>query len=507
MYEFSWPKKTILLAALALASCVSLPLPPEPPPYQEAAAPGKSGVLAEMGERITTDHGKYKSGFHLLDGSEESLTWRLALLDSAQHTLDVLYYIWWGDEVGQLMVDRLIEAADRGVEVRLLVDDLVLIGRDKGLVALDSHPNLQLRLFNPKQQRKAGMASDTLIRYQQMNQRMHNKLIVADNRAVILGGRNVGNEYFGLKENFSFHDLDVMGFGPVAREGSELFDNFWNSEWSVPASGLTIKMTDAELANRRTALYDWLRDSPLLSSFPLEVQDWSGQFEELFDVLHFGVSEVIHDHMENDQIVRGMTDPLGDVFRSADADIKIVNAYIIPNDQFIQGLARITGRGIEVGILTNSLSSHDTPAVNSHYKKWRKPLIEAGAKLYELRSDPAIRSQIQTPPVEMDYAGLHSKSVVVDSERVFIGSFNFDPRSTDINTEMGVIIDSPDLGREMVEIFERDTLPENAWQVRLDKEGELYWTNSEEITMRQPARSWWQRLQDSFFVLLPVSQF
>jgi putative cardiolipin synthase len=223
--------------------------------------------------------------------------------------------------------------------------------------------------------------------------------------------------------------------------------------------------------------------------------------------LHFGVGKVIHDRMEEGEIVKGMVDPIGEVLRSADEEIKIANAYIIPNDPFIEGLGRITGRGIEVGILTNSLSSHDTPAVNSHYKKWRKPLIEAGAALYELRSDPAIRAQIQTTPVEMKYAGLHSKTVVVDGERVFIGSFNFDPRSVDINTEMGVIIDSPGLGREMVEIFERDTLPENAWQVLLDEEGELYWTNSDETVTRQPARGWWQRVQDAFFVILPESQF
>ncbi len=502
-----WRTIGVLLASLAVASCVSLPVPTEPPPPEFAQPPADSGVLARMEASIAAEHGADHSGFHLLDRSVDALTWRLALVDSAQATLDVVYYIWWGDDVGRLMVDRLVEAAQRGVKVRLLVDDLVLVGKDKGLVALDSVPNLELRLFNPKWQRKVGMVADSLMRFGQMNQRMHNKLIVADNRALILGGRNIGNEYFGLKESFDFHDLDVMGFGPVARDGSALFDNFWNSEWSVPVAGLPYRMDDDELARRREQLTQGLQASEVLDAFPLEPQDWSGPLEGLLDELHVGVGTVIHDRMEGTEIVRGMVDPIREVLRSAGEEIKVVNAYIIPSDAFVDGLRRITGEGVDVGILTNSLSSHDTPAVNSHYKKWRKPLIEAGAALYELRSDPAIRAQIQTPPVTMKHAGLHTKSVVVDGERVFIGSFNFDPRSKDINTEMGMIIDSPGLGQEMVALFERDTSPENAWQVRLHEDGALYWVNSDETVTRQPARSWWQRVQDAFFVLLPVSQF
>ena len=170
-------------------------------------------------------------------------------------------------------------------------------------------------------------------------------------------------------------------------------------------------------------------------------------------------------------------------------------------------MQRLTGRGIEVGILTNSLASHDTPAVNAHYKKWRKPLVEAGVELFELRSDPAIRNRIQTPPVTMKYAGLHSKTLVIDRKRVFIGSFNFDPRSADINTEMGVIIDSPGVAAELADIYERDIAPENAWQVLLDDDGDLFWKNSDQTVTRQPARSTWQRVQDVLFMALPVSQF
>lgn len=200
------------------------------------------------------------------------------------------------------------------------------------------------------------------------------------------------------------------------------------------------------------------------------------------------------------------SEPLGKLLRSAERDIRIVNAYIIPDQKFIDGMRRIIDRGVEVRILTNSLASHDVPAVNSHYRKWRKPIVDAGAKLYELRSDPAIKPRVDTSPVVSKFTGLHTKSVVVDGQRVFIGSMNFDPRSVNINTEMGIIIDSTGLGREMVRLAERDMAPENAWRVTLDDEGNLAWTNSDETVHRQPARNFWQRVMDAVFKILPKSQ-
>jgi putative cardiolipin synthase len=495
------------LAALGLASCLYLPQPGEPLPAEFAAPPAESGILAEIEQKIAAEHSPLHSGFHVLDRSADALTWRLALLDSAEKTLDIVYYLWFGHETGRLMLERVLKAADRGVKVRLLVDDILMIGKDRALVMLDSHPYVELRLFNPKRQRRLGMATDFLIRFGQTNSRMHNKLIVADNRAAILGGRNIGNEYFGLDEHFNFHDLDVLGFGPVARESSSLFDNFWNSEWSVPVSLMKLEVDSEDVAARRVSMENDLHGATLLASFDVEPQDWRARLEALSNSLHPGIGKVIHDRMEGDEIVRGMVAPLREVLRTADEEIRVVNAYVIPNEGFIEGVQRLTGRGIEVGILTNSLASHDTPAVNAHYKKWRKPLVEAGVELFELRSDPAIRNRIQTPPVTMKYAGLHSKTLVIDRKRVFIGSFNFDPRSADINTEMGVIIDSPGVAAELADIYERDIAPENAWQVLLDDDGDLFWKNSDQTVTRQPARSTWQRVQDVLFMALPVSQF
>ena len=350
------------------------------------------------------------------------------------------------------------------------------------------------------------MMVDATVRFKQMNARTHNKLIVADNRAAILGGRNIGDYYFGLSESYNFHDLDVMGFGPVARQSSDLFDNFWNSSWVVPASALPASISDEEIAERRRKLRSDVRSAKKLESFTIAPQNWTDELQALLPKLHIGSSEIIFDRIEDGEVVRGMVDPLGQLMRSAEQDIHVVNAYIIPEQDFIDGIAKLVERDVAIRILTNSLASHDVPAVNSHYKKWRKPIIETGAELYELRADPAIKPRVDTKPVVSKFTGLHTKSVVVDGDRVFIGSMNFDPRSVNINTEMGIIIESDTLGDEMVRLAGRDMAPENAWRVTLDEAGKITWVNSDETVSRQPARNSWQRFMDWFFLILPKSQ-
>lgn len=498
---------TLILLVVFLGACSSLPTNPESLPEDYAPTPATSGILAEIEDQIGHAQGAQQSGFRLLDRNADALDWRLALLDSAESSLDVLYYLWYGDVSGRLFLQRVLDAADRGVEVRLLVDDLLLIGSDKSLLAIDRHPNIRLRLFNPKRQRRAGMAFDFMTRFDQMNSRMHDKLIVADNRAAILGGRNIGDYYFGLNNHYNFHDLDVLGFGPVARQSSELFDNFWNSDWVISASELPATIDQQEMTERRAKLVGELKASDSLAHFPTEAQDWTARLKALLPELHIGHSEIIFDRLEEGEMVQSMRDPLGKLFWSAEKDIWIVNAYIIPDQDFIEKMRQITDKGIDIRILTNSLASHDVPAVNSHYQKWRKPILLTGAELFELRSDPAIKPLVDTAPVVSGFTGLHTKSAVIDGRKVFIGSMNFDPRSADINSEMGVIIDSPSLGREMIRLAERDMAPENAWQVKLDENGDLIWVNSDETVSRQPARNTWQRFMDSVFKILPKSQF
>jgi len=492
---------------LALSACASLPRNIEPLPEQFALPPATAGLLADMDSSIARTHEPDQSGFLLLDNNADALTWRLALIDEADSSLDLMYYLWYADDSGRLLLKRVVQAANRGVKVRFIVDDLLLIGKDKTLVALHEHPNIQLRIFNPWRNRKAGRGVEFVARFGQLNSRMHNKLLIADNHATILGGRNIGDSYFGLSHKYNFHDLDVLGIGPVARQASGMFDDIWNGGWVISAAALPQKVDDKFVARKTQRFIEQLEAAGSLAGFSLEPQDWTEELKQLSQELKFGSSEFVFDRIENGGLVEGVTAPLGAILKSAEHEVLLLNAYIIPKQNFIDEIRQLTGRGVRVRILTNSLASHDVPAVNSHYQKWRKPIIESGAELYELRPDPAIKSDVDTQPVSSKYTGLHTKAFVVDRHKVFIGSMNFDPRSVNINTEMGVVIDSASLGAEMTKLANRDMGPENAWQVKLNKENKLIWVNSEETVTRQPARNAWQRFIDGFFKIFPESQF
>jgi putative cardiolipin synthase len=339
---------------------------------------------------------------------------------------------------------------------------------------------------------------------QRINQRMHHKQMIVDNRATVIGGRNIGDEYFGLHEKFNFHDLDVIAVGPIAREASAVFDAFWNSEWVMPASALTVEATEEAAAEAGAQMLARLRQTESLRDLPLEPRDWTGELEALEGRLHPGTAELLTDVPAAGGIAHEMTVSMYELVSSATREVLIVNAYIIPSDRTIEHIRRLTDAGVDVRILTNSLASHDVPAVNSHYKQRRRDILEAGAALYEMRPDAAIQSLVSdTPPVQAEFMGLHSKGAVIDRERSYVGSMNFDPRSAAINTEMGIVVTSPGLAEELAGIIERDMNGANSWEVVQNEAGQLRWVAGDDILDRQPARSFWQRVQDVFFMLFP----
>jgi putative cardiolipin synthase len=474
-------------------------------------------AFADLESAIHAAHGPEASGFELLDSNEAGLRWRLALIDSAQHAIDVQYYLWYGDTAGRLLAQRLLDAADRGVKVRMLVDDLNTLFSDAGTLAqrdevaawLDAHPNLELRLFNPWVRREiSGRIGEGISEFKRINQRMHNKAMIVDNRAAILGGRNIGDEYMGLNAAFNFHDLDVLGIGPVARQTSTIFDAYWNSDWVMPASALQITLSPAELTAGRTQLAQHLREATSLARFPLPPQSWAAELAALQHRLYIGTSRVHSDMPVDKRLDQVMLERIHEMLTTAERELLIVNAYIIPAERGIAALEKLNDQGVEVKIQTNSLASHDVPAVNSHYKQWRKPILETGAELYEMRHDAEIQPLVSdTPPTRAKFMGLHSKAMVIDRERVYIGSMNFDPRSALLNTEMGVFIESRGLGEAVAELIERDIRPENSWQVELDHDDRLRWVNDEEVVTRQPARNWWQRVQDVIFRAVPKEYY
>ena len=505
------------LAACALAlgavGCATLPENPPLGPPGYALAPQPGGLIAEAEAALRGRLKADQSGFRLLDSNEEGLRWRLALIDSARHTLDLQYYIWWGDDSGTLLMKRVVEAADRGVKVRIILDDLSTILEDEGhpklrdaaAAAIDAHPNIEIRLFNAWRSRPlGGRAVESLSRMERINHRMHNKLLVADNRAAVVGGRNVGNEYFGLSHEFNFRDLDVLGIGPFAREVSGVFDRFWNSGWVVTVKALGVNAQQEDLRRLGAPTRERLTSSKALAGFPIDAQDWREAFARLPAEMDAGTSRVHTDTPDPDALNHHMPAAIRDLLGGAKREVLITNAYIIPGEHAVQRMRDQTARGVKIRMLTNSLASHDVPAVNSHYKQWRKPLLEAGIDLYEIRSDAAVQSVLaDTPPTRAEFMGLHVKAMVIDRERVFIGSMNLDPRSWDVNSEMGVVVDSPGLAQALARAMERDMQPENAWRVTLDADGQLRWTAGREVLTSQPARSFWQRVEDVFFMAFP----
>lgn len=509
-----WGWTWVLVSALAVGGCAAravVPYEPDPPMY--ALAPRSDGAFAELSARTAARHGADMSGFRLLDSNADGLKWRLVLIDAARYSIDAQYYLWYGDSTGRLLIRHLVQAADRGVRVRLLVDDLntmledaaTVTQRDEIVGRIDAHPNIELRLFNPwKYKALVARVGESMTRLKQVNRRMHNKSLIVDNQAVIVGGRNVGNEYMGLNTDFNFRDIDVLAIGPVAVQASAVFDNYWNSDWVRPASLLGIHLTDEEIRSALQRLDHEIEYDAVLGRFADAPGDRATEIDELEQTLLAGRATVVSDRLSGLDVEHVMLQHVTSMMRSARSELLIENAYIIPSEIGIDMLRELDARGVKTRILTNSLASHDVPAVNSHYRSWRKPIVEAGAELYELRHDPALASEIaDTTPVTAGFTGLHSKAMVVDRQRVFIGSMNYDPRSAAINTEMGMIIDSQELAHVLAEAIDRDMLPSNSWQVALDADGGLTWINDIEQVGRQPARNWWQRVQDWFFRAFP----
>ena len=521
---------TLIVATLLISGCAtSVRTPFEPSAAEFARAASVSGALAAAEAAVakrsdaetevpeTQQSARAISGFSLLDRSEEALRWRLALIDSATQTIDTQYYLYHPDSTGMLLTSRLLEAADRGVRVRLIIDDMATLSfgaREERIketmgALLTAHPNIQLRLFNSATNRKSlGWGWDFATNFSQLNHRMHNKSLIVDNRAVVLGGRNIGDEYMGLSDHFNFRDIDVLGVGPIARQSSEVFDIFWNSGWVFPLHPDMQSSAELLLKEQRAELQRNLRSSEKLERFSLTAQNWEQQLQALVPSLHLGTSEVLTDKPTTDGISHDLFDWLMETLPNAQQELLVTNAYLIPEERGIALLTELDAKGVDVLIHTNSLASQDVPAVNSHYKAWRVPLLETGAGLYELRADAQIKATVvDTRPVTAKFIGLHAKSLVVDRRYAVIGSANFDPRSAFINSEMVAVIDSTTLANELAAVIERDANPANSWRVNIDEGGGLYWQNGDETVTRQPSLNAWQRLQDLFFMLFPKNLY
>lgn len=459
-----------------------------------------------------------ESGFSLLPKGLDAFVARAVLAHLAERSIDVQYYLYHDDLVGRLLTWQLLQAADRGVRVRLLVDDMDLAGRDLGTAVLDSHPNVEVRLFNPFS-RKTGRISQYVTRMGSVTRRMHNKSFTVDSLATILGGRNIGNEYFEADPDLAFADLDVLAIGPVAREVSTAFDLYWNSELAYPVSVLFDNPpTTDEIALKRRQLSDFVAaqvDSAYLQA--LRSSDLAAKLRKDQVRLVWGNAVVVYDRPEKMLHETGgreyhLVPQLKPYVEGVRKELIIFSPYFVPGKEGTAFLTGLVARGVRVRILTNSLASNDVSVVHAGYANYRKALLRGGVELHEMNKK-LTRGQREEKEGTggSSKASLHAKSFVFDRTRVFIGSLNLDPRAVVHNTEIGVVLTSPEIAQGMGEWFD-NSVGKLAFRLEL-KRGEdgsetLLWhgivDDNPETFDAEPYTGFWKRLGIGFLRLLPI---
>ncbi len=479
-------------------------------PETTAFAEHESTAIGARLAELAADHPGH-SGFAIIRYGQPALAARIALADLAEKSLDVQYYIWEADATGRILTERLVRAADRGVKVRVLVDDINLSGRDTRVAALDAHPGIEIRIFNPFKYRRFRVL-DFATDLARVNHRMHNKMMIMDNALSLVGGRNIGAHYFASHTRSNFRDLDIVGAGPIVRETSNVFERFWSGPWSIPVAKLVKR--PHTVTDHRSAIEAVRREIAQDNyPFPIETDTRSllGRLDEIFLDLVWAPGEIVWE--DPSTIYEGtssgrMNEALHERLQSLERELLIESAYFIPRDRGIEAARSLRERGVKVRVLTNSLSANDVLAAHAGYSKYRKDLIGAGVELHELRPFPG---PVDKKVVSTDSkAALHTKAIVFDREAVFIGSFNLDPRSADINTEAGIYVESPELARQVIDYMAEGIEPENAFRVLLDDDGDLRWVIEKDGFRlhyeKDPNSRWHQRFIAGLIRLLPVEQ-
>ncbi|AEI80035.1 phospholipase D [Cupriavidus necator N-1] len=501
----------LLCCAALLGGCA---LPPLDHRTESSALTPAESQATPLGQAVAGEVTRHPglSGIHPLENAYAAFAARVHLARTAQRTLDVQYYIWRDDLTGTLLLETLHEAADRGVRVRLLLDDNGIAGLDELLAAMDAHPQVEVRIFNPFVIRHP-KTLNFLTDFRRLNRRMHNKSFTADGVATIIGGRNVGDEYFGATNGVLFADLDVIAVGPAAGDVAHDFDRYWSSASAYPVDRLvppvSVERLQALASNARA-----VEQNPAATAYLAAVRDLPDVQRMLNGTLQFqwATTRMVSDNpakalgeaSRDTLVAHQLREILGDPQRELD----LVSPYFVPSTGGTSYFADMAKRGVAVRVLTNALEATDVAAVHSGYAKRRKALLEAGVDLYELRRSAAPgKKEERAGPFGSSGSSLHAKTFAVDGTRVFVGSFNFDPRSATINTELGFVIDSPELAGRIESTF-ASVVPSAAYQVRLDETGKLYWLErrDDEVIRHdtEPNTSWWRRLSIWFMSILPI---
>ncbi|MFO7705902.1 MAG: phospholipase D family protein [Halopseudomonas sp.] len=493
---------------VGLTGCAtSLPVHDMPPSY--AIEVPAQGLLNTYMRQQPVD-GLKQSGFYMLDSGIDALSARLQLIDMSKTSLDLQYYIYSSDVTGGLIAERLIAAADRGVRVRILLDDIGNGLSDKAVATLDRHTNIELRLFNPVSIRNAWFKLPSkVVEFGRINNRMHNKLMVADNLAMITGGRNIGDEYYALSER-DFQDIDLLGIGPISREASSSFDAFWNSPNAIPASLVYRNAKQGTLNRMREGLASHRqREAQKPYTKAMQASSFSTSLSEGRLQLYWGDSDWLADppskanaqsaQSEDPHLARILANHLLDV-RS---ELLMKSAYFIPGSQGVELLTRVVAQGAGVSVLTNSLATTDVLAVHSSYAPYRRPLLKGGVRLWELQPTATNQSSPNTF-ISESVASLHAKSFVFDRYKLFIGSINSDPRSIELNTEAGVMVYQAELAQRLAELFQRWTSDDYAFELRLGEGDRLEWHAGDKLWTSEPEAGRVRRFKAWLIDWLPI---
>jgi len=451
------------------------------------------------------------SGFYPLTKGMDALGVRLRLAERAQKSIDLQYFLMKNDTAGAVMVNALLKSADRGVRVRFLLDDIFTTVPDRSFLLMDQHPNIEIRIFNPLS-RRGIWAFNYIGDFSQANRRMHNKSFTVDNAISVVGGRNIADEYFQLKKDSMFVDFDVLALGPIVADISKSFDQYWNHSRAVPIEQfITAKKNEdlqtvrANVAAKLDDIYETVYRKALNSQL---LQDLIADRQPLF----VGPARVLADNPDKlinkiDEAHMQLAKDLSGVVRRAETEIIFISPYYVPGDRGVQLIRDLVAKGVRVVILTNSLASNNHVPVHSAYARYRRDVVKAGAELYEIRANAA--RELEGDEKGPEVLTLHTKAFLIDRRYLFVGSLNLDPRSIEINAEMGLLIDCEPMVRTFTRRAE-ERLSAVTYRVLVNDKGKLEWhtriDKQEVIETKEPLTGWWLRFKAWFMKIAPESQ-
>ncbi|HET7525452.1 MAG TPA: phospholipase D family protein [Burkholderiaceae bacterium] len=509
-HSSKWPRTpmrwALLWLAALIAGCAGLP-PLQDRPSTHALQPSSESPLGRATLPQAQQHPGLTGVIPINDG-RVAFGARVSLARAATRSIDVQTFIWHPDATGTLLFEEMVRAAERGVRVRLLLDDMNTAGTDATLALLASHPNIELRLYNPfvgRGSRTMGMLSD----FTRLNHRMHNKWFTVDSAVSVVGGRNIANEYFEIGET-GFVDLDVITIGDAVWQVSAEFDLFFNSASAYPAKmiigGVTPEPRD-ELARRAQAI----RDNPTTAQYAEAVAHTALVKGMLAGTVRpqWTTAKLVHDDPAKtlsleDKSELQLLPKLQAAFGESAQSLDLVSPYFVPGETGTDALTALAKRGVRVRVITNSLAATDEKSVHAGYVKRRDDLLRAGVQLFEIKPDA---SDIVKRAGEIGRgakAGLHAKTYTVDGRSIFVGSFNLDPRSSKLNTEMGLVIDSAELALGLSSFVDK-AYPGLVYRVSLDADGNLQWEDGTgAVYHTDPGTGWFERAVVRIGSWLPI---